>query len=617
MLAAGLAAEAAEHLDDALPLLRRHRVGQDLAEAELARAAAALLLGDHPGAREFAAQAQRRFARRGSKPWAEVAALTKLRAEAGYSASVTPRRFERLAGRLHDVGLPDEAAVATMLAARLALRRGSPAPAAGIPTPRPTAPIDHVMLHHLCLAERAVAAGDPGTALVQAQSGLDRLGRVRDRMGGLDLLCGTAVHGRELGELAVSLVLSTTPPSPTETFDWLERTRAQVYRYEPLPAIGDPVLARRVAEARSVSRSLQQARLDRRPVAELEQRLEALRQEVSRLGWHTSPWGRPRPVARSGDVTPPLGDKAMISYACNDGTVHAVVLADGKATLHTLGPAEHVVELTRQLHADLDVLAPDHLPDVLAKSVTASASARAKALDNALVKPLLPVLDGRDLVVIPTGDLYAVPWSALPSLHGRPVVVAPSATAWTTASSTATSADRVVLVGGPELPEGSAEVAALHRAYPDAVVLEGKYATAGAVLEALNGTRLAHIAAHGTHAPDNALFSKLELFDGPLFAHETAQLTRPPEQVVLASCELALSHIRPGDEALGFAGAMLASGSRTVISAVSKVGDKAAADTMTLFYQGLATGRTTAQALAEATAPDPLRRPFVCFGSDH
>jgi CHAT domain-containing protein len=92
-------------------------------------------------------------------------------------------------------------------------------------------------------------------------------------------------------------------------------------------------------------------------------------------------------------------------------------------------------------------------------------------------------------------------------------------------------------------------------------------------------------------------------------------LTDPPEQVVLASCELALSHIRPGDEALGFAGALLASGSHTVVSAVNRVGDQATAATMESFYKQLASGRPAAHALAEATAVDPLRRPFVCFGS--
>ncbi|NUS62685.1 MAG: tetratricopeptide repeat protein, partial [Saccharothrix sp.] len=88
MLAAGLAHEAAGHLDEALVVLRRRRVGQDLAEAELARAAAALLQGDPATARHLADQAQRRFRRRGSTSWAELAALMRLRAE--FATATTP-----------------------------------------------------------------------------------------------------------------------------------------------------------------------------------------------------------------------------------------------------------------------------------------------------------------------------------------------------------------------------------------------------------------------------------------------------------------------------------------------------------------------------------------------
>ena len=46
----------------------------------------------------------------------------------------------------------------------------------------------------------------------------------------------------------------------------------------------------------TVLRTLQQSRLERRPVSHLERRLVSLQREVSRLGWHTSQWGRPRPV---------------------------------------------------------------------------------------------------------------------------------------------------------------------------------------------------------------------------------------------------------------------------------------------------------------------------------
>ncbi|WP_306745570.1 CHAT domain-containing protein [Saccharothrix yanglingensis] len=690
MLAAGLADEAAKHLDEALVVLRRRRVGQDLAEAELARAAAALLQGDPSTALELAGQAQRRFRRRGSTSWAELAALMKMRAEfaathppaaspphsadspdspggtsevvlpqvegffltsarrpaaavpsrPGRTAAAhapvavtvtvprgapvrpgrraTPARAAKLAERLTSVGLTDEAAVATLLAVRMAIRRGDLPGARAlldrVPAPTPITPVDHRMLRRLCRAELAVATGSPAAALREAEEGLAELGRVRDRMGGLDLLCGTAVHGRELGELAVGLVLDHDGEHGGDAgraFDWLERTRAQVYRYEPLPAIDDPVLARRVAESRSLSRAVQQARLDGRPVDELEARLDALQNEVARLGWHTSVWGRPRPVCRVGDVLPHLGDRTVISFVTRGDVLSAVVLSTAGATLVRLGRAGEVFELTRQLHADLDVLAPDHLAPALADAITESATLRAARLDDLLVAPLAAHLGSRELVVVPTGELYAVPWNALPSLHRRPVVVAPSATAWLNARSARPRATRVVLVGGPDLPEAVGEVGGLRAAYPDAVVAE----SVPGVLEALDGARLAHIAAHGEHVADNALFSRLELADGPLFAHETARLRQAPEQVVLAACSLALSRIRPGDEALGFAGALLASGSRTVVAAVSKVGDKAAALTMETFHRLLAEGEPMSHALAEATAEAPLRRPFVCFGA--
>ncbi|MEU4739729.1 CHAT domain-containing tetratricopeptide repeat protein [Actinosynnema sp. NPDC023658] len=668
MLAAGLADEAAEHLDEALVVLRRRRVGQDLAEAELARAAAALLQNDPGTARQLAGQAQRRFRRRGSKSWAELASLMRMRADfatatpsegggpggvdpggvnpegatpspeglvvlptqsrAGApdvpsspavapgrgAARVTPARATRLAERLTAVGLTDEASMARLLAVRMALRRGDPKAARAlldrVPAPGPITPVDHRMLLRLCRAELAVAVGEPRLALREAEEGLAELGRVRDRMGGLDLLCGTAVHGRELGELAVGLVLDGDGDAEA-AFDWLERTRAQVYRYEPLPAIDDPVLARRVAESRSLSRAVQQARLDRRPVRELEDRLDELQQEVARLGWHTSVWGRPRPVCGVAEVRAALGDRALVSFVAHGDVLSAVVLVAGEAALVRLGRASEVFEAVRQLHADVDALAPDHLSPLVAGAVAASAMLRAERLDHTLMGPLAALVGQRELVVVPTGDLYAVPWNVLPSLHGRPIVVTPSATAWLNATSARPTATRVVLVGGPDLPEVVGEMSDLRGTYPDAVVAEA----VGDVLAALDGARLAHLAAHGEHVADNALFSHLELVDGPLFAHEAARLRTAPEQVVLAACSLALSHIRPGDEALGFAGALLAGGSRTVVAAVNKVGDRATAMTMATFHKLMADGKPLSHALAEATAADPLRRPFVCFGA--
>lgn len=653
LLAAGLADEAARQLDEALPVLRINRISQDLAEAEVARAAAALLQGELELARDMARSAHRRFVKRGSAPWAEVAALTRLQVETTAAMTekpntASPGKAAQLAGRLGDLGLTDEAAKATMLAVRLALRRGATSTAEQlleqVPNPRKIAPIDHKMLLRLCRAELALAKGDPRRMLNEARLGLDELSRVRDRMGGLDLVCGTAVHGLELARLALGRLLedARTPADARKLLHWHERTRAQIYRYEPLPAIDDPELASRMTELRTLLRTVQQLRLDRRPTTQLEERCEALQREVTQLGWHTSQWGRPRPVCSPKEIADTLGDRALISFVGTENQLAAVVLSGGRTQLVQLGPLGQVLEVARQLHADLDALAPDDLVSPLANAVSASARRRIARLDE-LMRPVTDLVKDRDLVIVPGGGLYQVPWGSLPALCGRPVSVAPSATAWVNADTreSHTDGEDVVLVSGPGLPESVTELSRLRTIYPKAVVLEGDAATTSAVLSTMDGARLVHIAAHGTHEPANALFSRLELADGGLLAHELAQLHQPPEHVVLASCELALSHIRPGDEALGFAGAMLAAGSRTVVAAVCRVGDRSSAETMTDYHRWLAAepmqadnaaaadladtmadyhsrlaeGLAPATALAQATAADPLRRPFICLGA--
>jgi tetratricopeptide (TPR) repeat protein/uncharacterized small protein (DUF1192 family) len=648
LLTAGLAEEAARLLDEALPVLRERRISQDLAEAEVARAAAALLAGDREQARRSAGSAHRRFVRRGNMSWAEVAALTKLRTEAdatlaGLSTTATTAKAAALAERLAKAGLTDEAAMARMLGVRLALRRGDIHVAerllGQVPAPGRIAPIDHRMLLRLCRAELAVARGQSRSALAQAKAGFDELGTARDRMGGLDLVCATAVHGLELGRLALGLVLrgAGTDADARRVLAWQERTRAQVYRYEPMPVIEDRELASRVAELRTVLRMMQQSRLAGRSVADLEQRAATLQREVNRLGWHTSPWGRPRPVSSPAEVVERLEDRALISFSGPLDDLAAVVVAGGRTRLFRLGPKENVLETARQLHADLDALAPDELVAPLVAAVSQSAQRRLDRLNTLLFGPdgiPLSMIGDRELVVVPFGGLYPVPWESLPALRGRAVSVAPSATAWVSADEVEPGDGPVVLVRGPDLPSSATELDQLREVYPDAIVLQGPAATTGAVLSAMDGAKLVHIAAHGTHEAANAMFSRLELHDGGLLAHEVARLRRPPAHIVLAACELALSHIRPGDEPLGFAGAMLASGSRTVVAAVNRVGHRSAAltmtdyhrrlasrpaadlaDTMTAYHRRVASGTSPAHALAEATATDPLRRPFILLGA--
>ncbi|MDQ7810702.1 CHAT domain-containing protein [Amycolatopsis sp. A133] len=273
-----------------------------------------------------------------------------------------------------------------------------------------------------------------------------------------------------------------------------------------------------------------------------------------------------------------LGDRAFVNFLAIGETQLAVVIAAGRAHVVQIGSRRRAEQLAWELYADIDAYAPDNLPQPIAEVVIASARRRAGSLDDQLFVPLLELLAGRELVIVPSGPLHSISWGVLPSLQSRPHVVTPSATAWL-------AADRPPTRG-----------------------------RAGET-ERLDGAQMAHLAVQGQHEPENALFSRLELADGPLFAHDVLRLRQPPAQVVLAASELALTHIRPGDEPLGFAGVLLASGVSTVVAAVTRVGRNAATRAMSEFHRQLAAGIKPASALAQATAQDPYRRPFVCVGS--
>ena len=625
LLAAGLADEAGSQLDEVLAMMAEQgSVSRELGHAELLRAQAALMSDDIESARRTAADARRRLLKVGCQTCVANATLLGLHADtrdALSSGTIPPALATRAIRAAEKMPLPrltDQAATARMLAVRLDIRRGNLKRAAEtlqqVPRPAQLTPIDYRMLRRLCRAELFVAQGNRGRALSEIRSGLTELEGVRNRMGGLDLVSGTALHGQELADLALKLVLERNDAG--RMFSWLERTRAQTYRYEPLAPGTDPELAARVAEVRGLGQAIHQAQHEGHPVGALRTKYNERLREAQRLGWHTGRWGRPRPVAGLSEVATQLGERAMVSFAASGDDLVAVIVAAGECSLVRLGSAEQAAEAARKLNVDLDALAPDNLPERLVEVVMTSAHKQAGLLDAQLIQPLAELIGDRELIMVPTGPLYAVPWGVLPGLRGRPTVVAPSATAWLAAElAKSPRARKIVLVRGPGLAGARGELEKLTTHYRTATALAGTKATVKSVLRAMDGAKLAHFAAHGAHEPENALFSRLELADGAMFGHEMAGLRQPPRQVVFAACELALNRIRPGDEALGFASALLASGSRTVIAPLSRVGDLASAAAMDDYYRALAVRDSPALALADAIAVDPFRRPFVCLGA--
>lgn len=466
--------------------------------------------------------------------------------------------------------------------------------------------------------------GRPGQAQRAALKGLDVLDEHRAALPATDLRAHAAEHRTELVE--IGLVLALEARRARDVLRWAEMGRATHLLQAPVRPPDDDTLAERSAALRLVVRQMYDGRSEGMPAAEMEGlrgrqvRLEREIRDLARErgGRHFDPVGRPADV---GDLATALGDRALVEYLSVRGELFVVSLVDGRCRLHPLGPLAPVVDLL------------DRVPFAVQRMVRATARPRGagaavtllddagRRLERALLAPLREAA-GRDLVVVPTGPLQALPWSVLPGLAGRPVTVAPSATVWLAAARRDTRPGHVVVAAGPRLPGAPGEartVARIHGAQP----LVDPDARVESVCRALPGAALAHLATHGRLSAENPLFSHLLLSDGPLAVYDLERLDGLPHTVVLAACDSG-RHVAPaGDELLGLSAAFLARGTAQVVASVVPVPDAETAELMTVLHEQLAAGRPPAVALAEAQtrlrAGGPVAAAtaagFVCIGA--
>jgi CHAT domain-containing protein len=650
LLAAGLAGDAASELDAAMASFRRQRLDHDLAEAELARSEAALAAGDLAAARSWAATARRHFRRQSNEACACLAELIRLRAQPSGRARIqlaTATEATLLAERLRACGLANDADVAELIAARALITAGGEAEArqriTAVRTSGPARPLTVSLLRRLATAEIAERDGQPGKALAELRAGLTTVQARRGRLGSIDLQTGTAALGVELA--AAGLRLALDQKSAPLIFAWLERSRAQAFRVRPVLPPADPQAASALAELRQLGYLIRTAELkgsrDQTAIA----RHARLQREIREHGWQA---GRPDGAAAQaslGEVSAALEQNglSLVSILARRGRTLAVVVRRRSVRVIELGDFEAAAEAARRLNADLDTLAGRRLPPRLEAVVRESIRHQADILTAEIITPLRSALGDDGIVFVPAGQLASIPWSVLPDLRGRPVTVCPSASAWLAArrrgqarqglagqglagqglagqglagdgpAGDGSGAGPPLLVAGPDLEHATAEVTQIAKLYPDCRLLLPEAATVSATLTALTGVPLAHLAAHGHHDGENVLFSRLDLADGPLMAYDIQQLTTAPRHVVLSSCDVGRTVIRPGEEVLGFTAALLYIGTATVISSVARVADAAAVAMMTGYHRRLATGANPAEALAEA-ALDEQFSPFVCFG---
>ncbi|MDU0302904.1 CHAT domain-containing protein, partial [Streptomyces sp. PAL114] len=249
--------------------------------------------------------------------------------------------------------------------------------------------------------------------------------------------------------------------------------------------------------------------------------------------------------------------------------------------------------------------------------------AAGRRLEELLLGPAVAHLGDGPLVIVPPGRLHRVPWALLPSLRERVVSVSPSASSWLRARETVPPrGGRQVLVRGPGLATGGAEVTRLAARYGGATVLEHRDASVPRVLAELDGAGLAHIAAHGTFRTDGPMFSSLRMADGPLIVHDFERLGRSPYRIILSCCDTARFATVGADELLGLVTALLPLGTAGVVACSAPVNDAAVVPLMLALHEGLEAGLPLAEALRDARAAlpqDALHRAtgwaFTAFGA--
>ncbi len=526
----------------------------------------------------------------------------------------------------------------------------------------------------LAEALRAEAAGRPRRLLYACRAGLALIEEHRLAFGSPELRALATAHGAELVTLAQRHWLRAG--RPRRLLAWTERWRATSLDVPPVRPPDDHWLLAQLAALRETDHLLGRARSEgSSSAATLERdrdRLEArVRAATLRVRGAGARDDDPGPGGRR--LLAAIGGGRLVELVVVDGMLYALLCGDGRVRRFTVGPVAAAVteiEFARSRLRRLayqDRAAPQELArlgDRLERALLGPVATRLgnERPDGVAAgcgqagdgwpgdgrpsdgQPSDGRRNGEPLVVVPPSTLHGAPWALLPALRRRAFSVAPSAASWLRARTAVPPADGgVVLVRGPGVANADGEVRSIAELYAEAAgpaavggamrpatvaeaaglatvggaagpatVLADGSATAQGVLAAIDGCRLAHLAAHGTFRADSPLFSSLLLDDGPLTVYDLERLHRAPYRLVLSSCDSGQVAAVGADEVLGPATALLRLGTAGIVASVVPVNDAAAVPVMVALHDGLRRGLSLAEALRAARGDDVS---FIAIGA--
>src|SRR6266516_4053995 len=380
------------------------------------------------------------FTRQQRPHWAALARFVLLSSRLGGSEQprVAVPQLARAADALTVTGWSGAALEARLLAGQLAIDRGWQSEGSRIleqasaARRRGPALLRSRAWHAEALLR--LAKGNTRGAGAAARVGLRVLDEHRATLGATDLRAYASGHRSELAALGLRIAMASGRAS--RVLAWAEQGRARHLLSRPVLPPDDPELADALARLRVTVREIYELRHEGHRSTRLSARQAALERE-------TRDYCRRQPGGSTGntvgkvsvaDLSAALGDAALVEFVQLEEMLHAVTVADGRARLIHLGPMDQIRDLVNLVPFALHRLARHSASEASCAAAVSMLRHAAARLDAALVAPLAGEVNGRPLVVIPTGLLQSLPWSILPSCTQRPVAVAPSAVLWLEAS---------------------------------------------------------------------------------------------------------------------------------------------------------------------------------------
>lgn len=224
----------------------------------------------------------------------------------------------------------------------------------------------------------------------------------------------------------------------------------------------------------------------------------------------------------------------------------------------------------------------------------------------------------RRLLIVPAGELHAVPWAALRVdnawLCERAIIqLLPGLAAWSTLAARTPQSNAALLLGchtfagrAPDLPHVPAMLDRMADGWLGQVTrLEGLSATCAALRNlanrgALQSYGMLSIATHAQMHTRHGLLAHLKLADGDLLLDEVARLALEGALVVLATCDGAFGAVLPGEEVMSLSRAFLVAGAGDVLASLWQLYDRAIGEILMPLIAALTAGHDAPTALAYA-----------------